>query len=393
MGKQSQKNQKAKKNNKFWNIINNEEDSTAELHLYGDISSSESWWDDVVTPQQFKEDLKSLGNKDEIVVRINSGGGDVFAASTIYSQLKDNSAKIRVKIDGFCASAATIVAMAGDIIEMSPVGMFMIHDPMFGLLGYYNAQELREAADTLDKVKESIMNAYIMRTSKSREELVQMMKDTTWLTADEALEEGFVDEIMFQDSEEDQEEPIFDGTNLIINSVSIDISNFSNIPTKFIKDKKKNYSTSNSLEKSSFFNTNKTNKSSKEEESIMDQNEIKNKYPEVYNAIKNEGVREERQRIKNIDDLGMPGYEEVLNKAKFETGITAEAAAMEIIKAQKQKGTEFLTNREEDVKNSKIKDVEGNKGTGGDKEEKKQEEENAILDSAVSAINRKRGIK
>ena len=103
--------------NKFWDFIAAAADKPAELILYGEISSY-SWWGDEITPQQFSEDLRAIGDVTEIVVRINSGGGDVFAANAIYTRLKDHKATITVKIDGWAASAATIIAMAGDTIQI-----------------------------------------------------------------------------------------------------------------------------------------------------------------------------------------------------------------------------------------------------------------------------------
>ena len=123
------------KNKHFWTFRAAAGDNAApELILYGDIAS-ETWWGDEVTPRQFTEELDALGAVPEIVVRINSGGGDVFAANAIYTRLKHNAAKITVKIDGWAASAATIVAMAGDVIEIPGNGVFMEHDPVLGLAG------------------------------------------------------------------------------------------------------------------------------------------------------------------------------------------------------------------------------------------------------------------
>lgn len=134
--KQDSRPQAQPKNKHFWTFrAAAEENAAPELILYGDIAS-ETWWGDEVTPRQFTEELDALGAVPEIVVRINSGGGDVFAANAIYTRLKDNAAKITVKIDGWAASAATIVAMAGDVIEIPGNGVFMVHDPSMGLLGY-----------------------------------------------------------------------------------------------------------------------------------------------------------------------------------------------------------------------------------------------------------------
>ena len=133
------------KNKHFWNFQPASGENPPELILYGDIAS-ETWWGDEVTPRQFTEELDALGAVPEIVVRINSGGGDVFAANAIYTRLKDNAAKITVKIDGWAASAATIIAMAGDSIEIPGNGVFMVHDPALGLLGYIPCEELGQRA-------------------------------------------------------------------------------------------------------------------------------------------------------------------------------------------------------------------------------------------------------
>lgn len=142
-------------NKKFWKFCN-QAGNKVELLLYGDISQT-SWWGDEVTPKQFAEELAGLGALDEITVRINSGGGDVFAANAIYTRLKDNAAKITVKIDGWAASAATIVAMAGDVIEIPGNGVFMVHDPSLGLLGYFNEADLAKMTEELKVVKQSIV--------------------------------------------------------------------------------------------------------------------------------------------------------------------------------------------------------------------------------------------
>ena len=115
--------------NRFWNFVPATGTKPPEMLLYGPIASQRSWWEDRVTPAQFNQELAAIGDVEELVVRINSPGGDVFAAHAIYCRLRDLSAKITVKIDGWAASAATIVAMAGDVIQIPRNGVFMIHDP------------------------------------------------------------------------------------------------------------------------------------------------------------------------------------------------------------------------------------------------------------------------
>lgn len=208
---------------KCWKIRNAADSSEeAELLIYGDISD-ETWWGDEVTPRQFHDDLATLEGKD-LCVRINSGGGDVFAAVAIYNQLKTYGGKVTTRIDGLAASAATIIACAGEQVIMPRNALFMIHNPAMFAFGGYDANEMRECAEQLDVVKQTIVNTYLTRSSLSEEELCQMMDDETWMTADEALDYGFVDTI-------DEKEAVTNslrGGRLIMNSVSCDLSRYKN---------------------------------------------------------------------------------------------------------------------------------------------------------------------
>ena len=171
---------------KFWNWIRDETNLDARiLRLEGAIAE-ESWFDDEVTPQLFKDELMSgSGN---ITVWINSPGGCVFAASQIYTMLRNHNGKITVKIDGIAASAASVVAMAGDETLISPTGMLMIHDPM--TIAYGNKTDMEQTITMLEEVKESILNAYVQKSHQSRETLSQLMSEETWMNAEKALELG-----------------------------------------------------------------------------------------------------------------------------------------------------------------------------------------------------------
>lgn len=203
----------------FWKI-KNEAGTDAELLLYGPISDT-SWYDDEITPRLFAEELKALGGK-PLTVRVNSPGGDVFAAQSIYNQLKTYSGHITMRIDGLAASAATIVTCAGDIVIMPTNALYMIHNPATYAWG--NAEEMRTAADVLDTVRKTIINVYQKRTGENltAEELAAMMDDETWLTAEEALAYGFVDQI---DEKSSVINRMKDGL-LIVNTVSCDLGKF-----------------------------------------------------------------------------------------------------------------------------------------------------------------------
>ena len=187
---------------KFWNWLKNEQEGTRTLFLNGEISD-ETWYGDEVTPRLFKQELTS--GEGDITVWINSPGGDVFAAAQIYNMLMDYKGNVTVKIDGLAASAASVIAMAGTTVQMSPVAMMMIHNPATIAIG--DSSEMRKAIEMLDEVKESIMNAYEIKTGLSRSRISDLMNAESWFNAKKAVELGFADEILFAKGNEEEEEP------------------------------------------------------------------------------------------------------------------------------------------------------------------------------------------
>lgn len=174
--------------------------------------------------------MDALGAVPEIVVRINSGGGDVFAANAIYTRLKDNAAKITVKIDGWAASAATIVAMAGDVIEIPGNGVFMVHDPALGLLGYFNEADLAKLTEEIKIIKQSIVNGYALKTGKTAEEIAAIMSAETWFDGKQAVDAGFCDKLMFEDAENSVENT----AKIVVNSVSMDLTRYEKMPVSLL---------------------------------------------------------------------------------------------------------------------------------------------------------------
>lgn len=186
---------------KFWNWVRNENDESRTLFLNGEISD-ETWYGDEVTPQMFKEELQD--GEGDITVWINSPGGDVFAAAQIYNMLMDYKGNVTVKIDGLAASAASVIAMAGTEVQMSPVAMMMIHNPATIAIG--DSSEMKKAIDMLDEVKESIMNAYEIKTGLSRSRISHLMDAESWFNAKKAVELGFADKLLFSKEETEAEE-------------------------------------------------------------------------------------------------------------------------------------------------------------------------------------------
>lgn len=187
---------------KFWNWIRNETDGERTLVLNGEISD-ETWYGDEVTPALFRKELNA--GTGDITVWINSPGGDVFAAAQIYNMLRDYRGNVTIKIDGLAASAASVIAMAGNTVLVSPVAMMMIHNPATLAIG--NARDMERAIAMLNEVKESILNAYEGKTGLSRARLSHMMDDETWFNAKKAVELGFADKILFDSGDAEDEKP------------------------------------------------------------------------------------------------------------------------------------------------------------------------------------------
>ncbi len=197
--------------NRFWKWKNQTETEERTLFLNGTIAE-DSWFDDEVTPQIFKDELNSgTGN---ITVYINSYGGDCVAAAQIYNMLTNYNGKVTIKIDGIAASAASVIAMAGDKVLMSPVSVIMIHNPLTMVCGDH--KEMEKAIDMLAEVKESIINAYEYKTGLSRAKLSHLMESETWMNANKAVELGFADGI----SEKEDNAPIADAVMFSQRAVS-----------------------------------------------------------------------------------------------------------------------------------------------------------------------------
>ncbi len=208
--------------NRFWKWARDETTGDRTLYLDGPIAP-ETWFGDEVTPAAFKQEL--LADSGPVTVWINSPGGDVFAAAQIYNLLMSYNGAITVKIDGLAASAASVIAMAGGDILMSPVSMMMLHNPTTIAIG--NSDEMLRAKTFLDEIKESIINAYELKTGLSRFQLSEMMDAETWMNAHKAVELGFADGILFTETHAQNS-----GEALIFSRSAVTASLLSKFPRK-----------------------------------------------------------------------------------------------------------------------------------------------------------------
>lgn len=276
-------------------------------------------------------------NLKEIMVSINSGGGSVYAASEIYTELKSFPGKVKIQIPGLAASAASVIAQAGES-EISPTGQFMIHNALVTAQGDY--REMDDTSDFLKKVNRSIINAYSAKTGKSIEELQSLMDAETWMTAQEAVEAGFVDTIMFADE-----------MKAVANSEHPDLVN-GTLPPEVINKMREKLAAEKKTDPVN--SAGKPSDKKLEGDKKMDIEKLKAEHPEVFKEVfnlgKTDGVTAERTRIKEIENIAVVGSDEIIAKAKFDSGITAADTAMEILKAQKEKGATALNAAKKDAK-------------------------------------------
>lgn len=339
-----------------------------DILIYGIIGGG--WWDQV-DAREIQAELQAYGNDvDTINVRIHSPGGSISEGCAIYNALKHHPAKKVVYIEGECSSIATVVAMAGDEIVMSPVSRMMIHDPLVMYISG-GSEKLRAQADTLDKLKEVIINAYVTKSKLSREVISDLMSKETHMTAEEALEKGFITKI------ED-----------LGSTMNYYMQNFANGEMN-INTRKKTQ-----------------NKLGVDNMSFRTKDEFKNQFPEMYQEIIAEGVNIERGRIKKLDsckekNLGTK-VDEIINKAKYETFETMENIMEEVFsniertpvvnpetEKEKNKGTENFVdqfkNKKAEAEESNVGKVPGNDSPS--KDDLEETEAKNILGSVVNFAN------
>ena len=355
---------------KFWNVMKNDEEKSAELILYGSIGSDE-YWDDI-SDKAFKQDIENLGDVENITLHINSPGGSVFSAVAIANTLKNHKAKITANIDGLAASAATIITSACDTVKMPKNALFMVHNPI--TFAYGNNQDMQKTLKMLNKVKNSIIETYLNKAKTDKETLSELMDNETWMSAEEAKEYGFIDEILDENVEKEVIE-----NKLIINNMAFDISKFKNFKEKKIQEPRviniSVNSTGNSEEiADKFRDILNSTENQKNKGGNMTLEELKNKFPELYNQIFNEGkeagITKERERMREIDNLDVSNYSELVENAKYNEPVEASVLAVNILNKQKEERIQKLQNIKNDSQNNFTPPVLNN-GTAENNEEKK----------------------
>lgn len=338
---------------KFWQFRNTAQ-GEAELLLYGAISET-SWYGDDVTPKQFANEMAAVGDVSQITVRLDSPGGDPFAAETIGNLLEQHTAQTVAHIDGLCASSATIIACHCDKVVAAPNITYMVHPVRIGLDEYVDEARLQECINAIRTIRENILDVYARKTGHSKDEVAAWMDNTSWWTGAQAKENGFVDELLNEKADVTVENR---SGVLFLNSADMGIP-FEKAP-QFVQD-----SLAAAPAASGFVNngtemepknTNSHKEVTEMEQEIKTVDDLRGAYPSLVEQIEQAAAQNaenaERQRIRDIEEMALPGSESMTTEAKFTTPISAHDYAVAVVKSAKAKGAEFLACLKEDAAQS-----------------------------------------
>lgn len=401
---------------KFMNLLPNlkpyvidkaEDGKTAKVNLYGEIVDEvpTDWWTGekvaglFIELKSFLNDVEDLSGMDEVFFYINSVGGSVDAGVSIFNKIRAMKAETTTVVDGLAASAASIVAQAGDHRQVSLGSQTMVHCASAGLLGYYNQAELSEVTKMLESEDKRIAQILADRTGRSEKDMLKMMKATSWMTADEAVEEGFADEVVGKT--EPVVDKISDTKMYVVNGIPHNLSHMS-IPTfKAVGEFAPAQMISDGTEPVDIDNPSNSLK----EEKSMDMNELRAKYPDLVNQIAdearqtaqtenaeavknavNEAVIAERKRLQDIDSIAQTIGADLVNEAKYgENPMSASELALKALKNQQAQGADFLKSRNEEQKDADVNAVTPQpvSGTEEDSQAKDIADGAALLNAAI----------
>ena len=387
---------------KPYNIIQNDED--VEIIMYGEVVETVpiDWWTGepidglFIVLSDFLRDLDGLKNKNNVTVRINSIGGDLFAGVSIYNRLKELN-NVTTIVDGLAASAASIIAQAAadGQRKIYESGQIMVHGASIGLFDYFNTQQLSGIMDQLEAANESVINVYAERTGEPKTKLKHMVEKTTWMTGQNAVEQGFADEVI---SGKVAMSMSSDRSLFLCNGIPMNARRLPVMPegVQVIQTKSMQTATAEANKKSHNEGGNK-----------MTAEEMRQQYPDVVKQIEDaaknsvdtteatqEAIASERQRIKDIESIEESiADKSLVEQAKYgEKTMDAKDLAFVAMQKQAQLGNTFLANNSKDVKDSGTEGVIATPNSGSSGEEKPNNDEADIM-AAVNAVNKARGGK
>lgn len=322
-------------------------------------------YQNVCSPRDIRMALEQPEDEEGLIFEVNSGGGSVYDGYEMYTVLKNSARKTTVEIQSIAASAASVLAMGADRVLISPVASLMIHRASTAAEG--NEEDLSRKAQMLRTVDQGILNAYEAKCQgkTSREALEEMMGNETFMTASEALERGFADGILWES--EDPDAKLTSSAVAMaggIQAVMEPLPPIEEIRNRAEAQKKREGKP--------------TDKPKEEANMPMTMDELERENAELIAQIRADAAKKERERLNGIDNMAMPGFEDLIDAAKLDPAATAESVAAQIVARQKQQGADFLKNRKKDIQDSGIPKVKEDKPEGKADDEA---ELNAVLDT------------
>lgn len=352
---------------KFWNVKT--DGNKSQIDLFGYVGGSKNgMFSKGFNEQEFLDELRAIPNDNALDISINSFGGSVYTALSIYTLLKAHKGAITFRVDGAAMSAATIITSVPNAKVIMPKGsMMMIHKVSSIVIG--NVDDMRKAADDMEKLENNVLDIYAEKTGKSVDEIKEYVDQETYFTAAEAVEFGLADEI----DETLTIENKMVGDVVMVNGLEVSAQLFAHAPKGFLRaDTPQATAISNPENK---------------EAEKMDLEKLKAEHPDLVDAIRNEGVAQERARIQAIEDIAVAGHEDLVNSAKFEKAMSAEQLAVAILKADKARGDKMLVNRADDAKELDDIHADGNEGLTAGAEANAAEQE--FIENAKKAFQGK----
>ena len=335
----------------FWNIKTN--GKTSQIDLFGFVGGSKEF-NDGFNETDFLNELRAIPADNALNISINSFGGSVYTALSIYSLLKNHKGSITFRIDGTAMSAATIITSVPNARVVMPRGsMMMIHKVSVGVYG--NADDLKKTVDDIEKLEQNVLEIYAEKTGKSIDAIRALVDQETYFTAKEAVAFGLADEV----DETQTIENRVDEKIIFINGLEIQARLLEKAPKSFFVSSKA------------------------KEVQVMNLETLKNDYPDLFDSIVAEARALERERIREIEEIAMAGHEALVNAAKFDGVTTASMLAIQMIKAEKARSVTMLADRAEDAKELEGTHDFGNVGPV----ENKVDEEKALQDRLAAICN------
>ncbi|RDY28648.1 head maturation protease, ClpP-related [Lachnotalea glycerini] len=388
---------------KSYNIIQN--DDEVEIAMYGEVVETVpvDWWTGeqidglFIVLSDFLSDLDSIKNKSSVKVRINSIGGDLFAGVTIYNRLKEMD-NVTTIVDGLAASAASIIAQAGKVRQVYQTAQVMVHGALIRLCDYYNVQQLNDALSQLQAANDLVTNVYQERTGETKTKLKNMVEKTTWMTGQEVVDRGFADEVI--SGQNVTMSMSSDKSLFLCNGIPMNAKRMIAIPQNVTVFNQ------NTQTQTAHADANKNNQH--EGGIIVDQQELRQKYPDLVTEIENEAKQSisietenetinmataaERKRIQEIESIEASiADKDLIKNAKYgEKPMDAKELAFQAMQKQASLGNTFLSDNAADVRDSGTNDVTATPN-GGMQEETKDEAADVL--AAVNAAKAIRGGK